>query len=343
MSDTTQGGDTTSEIPREILELAEALEALPEEYRQSVAPLLGRVIDSNRRRRRILGLVQELGQLRLDMKYLAFDLEATRRERDAFRQIGGHGLTTPLDGLRTVPARNRIKVSKPLTSQATDVIGMEQPTAENIAQRLRLLGLLDERKLREIWAALGTHEVGLDEFIQFLVGHEHLTNYQAKKLLKGDRAGYFFGNYRVLYLVGHGTFARVFRAAHRETGKIVAIKVLRSRFSENPVQASLFVREGRLGCVLRHPNIVPIYEVFSKGRSHFLVMEFVEGQNLRQFIRYRKKIEPVEAGANDDRHHRRVALRLGARHDPPRSESQQRAGFQPGAAQAGGLRPGLDR
>ena len=87
MSDTTQGGDTTSEIPREILELAEALEALPEEYRQSVAPLMGRVIDSNRRRRRILGLVQDaLGQLRLDMKYLAFDLEATRRERDAFRR-----------------------------------------------------------------------------------------------------------------------------------------------------------------------------------------------------------------------------------------------------------------
>ncbi len=87
MSDKTQGSDTTSEIPREILELAEALEALPEEYRQTVSPLLGRVIDSNLRRRRILALVQDaLGQLRLDMKYLAFDLEATRRERDEFRR-----------------------------------------------------------------------------------------------------------------------------------------------------------------------------------------------------------------------------------------------------------------
>ena len=46
-----------------------------------------RVIDSTKRRRRILNLVQEaLGQLRLDMKYLVFDLEATRRERDALRQ-----------------------------------------------------------------------------------------------------------------------------------------------------------------------------------------------------------------------------------------------------------------
>jgi hypothetical protein len=48
------------------------------------------VIDSNRRRRRILLLVQDaLSQLRLDMKYLAFDLEATRRERDDLRRQMG--------------------------------------------------------------------------------------------------------------------------------------------------------------------------------------------------------------------------------------------------------------
>jgi hypothetical protein len=45
-------------------------------------------MESTRRRRRILSLVQEaLSQLRLDMKYLVFDLEATRRERDAYRQL----------------------------------------------------------------------------------------------------------------------------------------------------------------------------------------------------------------------------------------------------------------
>jgi len=44
-------------------------------------------VESTRRRRRILNLVQEaLSQLRLDMKYLVFDLEATRRERDSLRQ-----------------------------------------------------------------------------------------------------------------------------------------------------------------------------------------------------------------------------------------------------------------
>jgi len=77
----------TEEIPREVLDLAEAVGTLPEEYRRTIEPLLGRLIDSNRRRRRILSLVQDaLSQLRLDMKYLAFDLEATRRERDEFRR-----------------------------------------------------------------------------------------------------------------------------------------------------------------------------------------------------------------------------------------------------------------
>ena len=77
----------TDDIPREVLDLADAIHALPAEHRQAIEPFLSRVIDSNRRRRRILLLVQDaLSQLRLDMKYLAFDLEATRRERDEFRR-----------------------------------------------------------------------------------------------------------------------------------------------------------------------------------------------------------------------------------------------------------------
>jgi hypothetical protein len=75
------------ELPADIVELAGALESLPWEHRQRIEPLLVRVLDSTRRRRRILGLVQDaLSQLRLDMKYLMFDLEATRRERDDLRR-----------------------------------------------------------------------------------------------------------------------------------------------------------------------------------------------------------------------------------------------------------------
>jgi predicted transcriptional regulator with HTH domain len=75
------------EVPAEVGELAAAVQSLPSEVRGAIEPLVSRVVESTRRRRRILGLVQDaLGQLRLDMKYLVFDLEATRRERDDYRR-----------------------------------------------------------------------------------------------------------------------------------------------------------------------------------------------------------------------------------------------------------------
>ena len=78
--------DTTEDLPADLVQLVETISLLPADQRRKIEPLLGRVVDSTRRRRRILTLVQDaLGQLRLDMKYLMFDLEATRRERDEYR------------------------------------------------------------------------------------------------------------------------------------------------------------------------------------------------------------------------------------------------------------------
>jgi hypothetical protein len=75
----------TEELPADLLRLAATIRALPDDCSQEVLPALDRVIESTKRRRRILTLVQDaLSQLRLDMKYLMFDLEATRRERDEY-------------------------------------------------------------------------------------------------------------------------------------------------------------------------------------------------------------------------------------------------------------------
>ena len=73
------------ELPADLLRLAAIIRDLPGEHSREVIPALERVIESTKRRRRILSLVQDaLSQLRLDMKYLMFDLEATRRERDEY-------------------------------------------------------------------------------------------------------------------------------------------------------------------------------------------------------------------------------------------------------------------
>jgi hypothetical protein len=88
MSNATRPANpSVEELPQEIVDLARALKALPIEHRKTLDPLFNQVMDCARRRRKILSLVQDaLSQLRLDMKYLLFDLEATRRERDEFRR-----------------------------------------------------------------------------------------------------------------------------------------------------------------------------------------------------------------------------------------------------------------
>jgi hypothetical protein len=88
----SQNNDAAVELPKDVSDLAGAIAALPAEHRTRLEPLISRVIDSTKRRRRILNLVQEaLSQLRLDMKYLVFDLEATRRERDQLRGTSHDG------------------------------------------------------------------------------------------------------------------------------------------------------------------------------------------------------------------------------------------------------------
>jgi serine/threonine-protein kinase len=100
---------------------------------------------------------------------------------------------------------------------------------------------------------------------------------------------------RVVLSAGAGTFARVYRSVHKTSGKIVAVKVLRKRFREDSNMTEQFLREGQIGADLRHPCIVPIYEVSPDTRTPFMVMEFVEGRNLREFTRVRKKLETLES------------------------------------------------
>lgn len=172
---------------------------------------------------------------------------------------------------------------------------MSEITAEKLGQRVVSAGLLDGRQMESVWTDLGSHEVPVEQLTSLLLRKNLCTNYQIDRLVKGDRDGYFFGAYKILYFAGSGTFARVYRAVHNTTGKVVAVKVLRNRFREDATATEAFLREGRIGSKLRHPNVVPIYDVSDDPKHPFLVMEFVEGRTLREFVKVRKKLEPAEA------------------------------------------------
>src|SRR5262249_4523048 len=124
-----------------------------------------------------------------------------------------------------------------------------------------------------------------------------MTNYQTAKVLKGDPDGFFLGGFRVLYKISSGSFGRVFRADDPRTGREVAVKVLRRRWSEDQARIDLFFREGKVGMSLKPPNIVEVLAVSQDPPSgqYYLVMEFVEGGNLREILQIRKSLSVAES------------------------------------------------
>lgn len=81
--------DNDEALSKDLIELGEMIRSIPEGTigKRNMETTLRRVEKTVRRRKKILSLVQEaLAQTRLDMKYLVFDVEATRRERDAYKQ-----------------------------------------------------------------------------------------------------------------------------------------------------------------------------------------------------------------------------------------------------------------
>jgi serine/threonine-protein kinase len=172
---------------------------------------------------------------------------------------------------------------------------MSDLTAEQFLQRAFDLDLLDERCRREVYNEMGAADVPLDDLTQFLLRRNFLTPYQIDRLLKGETGGFYYGRNKILYFVGSGTFARVYRAVNQENGNVVAIKVLRQRFSNDPDKVESFKREAEVGITLRHQNIVSVYEVGSQRGTHYIAMEFIEGPNLRDFLKVRKKLDPLQA------------------------------------------------
>jgi serine/threonine-protein kinase len=168
---------------------------------------------------------------------------------------------------------------------------MDKLTPEGFARRIVDLGLAERREVEHAFGDLGGQELTMESVITAMQRRGFVTTLQTEKILRGDRVGYFYGEYKVLYLIGAGTFARVYRASKGD--EVFAVKVLRKRFRDEPKEMEQFLREGRMGLKLRHPNIVSIFEVIPDVRNPFLVMEFVEGQTLRELVRLRGKL-PVD-------------------------------------------------
>jgi len=102
-------------------------------------------------------------------------------------------------------------------------------------------------------------------------------------------------NFRIISVIGEGGMGVVYLAEHRELPKRFAIKSLSSALSGDPRFRERFYREAQNQALLDHPNIVQVTDFFEEDNQFFLVMEYVDGQDLSKLIKTRSKLSQKEA------------------------------------------------
>jgi eukaryotic-like serine/threonine-protein kinase len=101
--------------------------------------------------------------------------------------------------------------------------------------------------------------------------------------------------YEILSLQGQGGMADVYKAKDTILNRVVAIKVLRSKLSDDPMTLVRFQREASAASRLSHPNVVDIYDVGEYEGMHYIVMEFIRGRTLKELIAQRGSLDVDEA------------------------------------------------
>lgn len=101
--------------------------------------------------------------------------------------------------------------------------------------------------------------------------------------------------YQILKKLGAGAMATVYKARQLRLDRIVAIKVLPQKFTNNPDFVERFYAEGRAAAKLNHPNIVQAFDVDRSGEFHYFIMEFVDGRTVFEDITAKGPYQEADA------------------------------------------------
>src|SRR5262245_9659143 len=101
----------------------------------------------------------------------------------------------------------------------------------------------------------------------------------------GDLTGSTLGDFQVERLLGRGGMGEVYLATQISLNRPVALKVLRPDFLSKPAYLSRFETEATAVAKLNHPSIVHVYALGCVDQIHFIAMEYVDGTNLREYLR----------------------------------------------------------
>ena len=165
-------------------------------------------------------------------------------------------------------------------------------------------GLLTQEQIEK--ARGGTWNAPDDEFLvadgptdrqlaDRLVEMGLLNEWQATQLLSG-RTKFNLGPYVMIDSLGQGGMGQVFKAQHRKTGQVAAVKVL-PRDKSTPEAVASFLREIEAIERLNHPKLVAAIDAGEDGNVHYLVTEYVPGRDLRKLVRQDGPLKMAEAAS----------------------------------------------
>lgn len=152
-------------------------------------------------------------------------------------------------------------------------------SAEQIAKSITALGILSPDDLRASGAGRAASEQDADSFVKSLVAQELLTPFQAKQFLTNRGHLLVVGDYLLLDQIGAGGMGTVYRARHRESGRLVALKLI-VVVSKTEEFIARFRREARTVAALQHPGIVRAIDWGECEGRHYFAMELIDGTDL---------------------------------------------------------------
>ena len=112
-----------------------------------------------------------------------------------------------------------------------------------------------------------------------------LTAWQIEKLLTGKYKGFFLGKFKLLGHIGSGGMSSVYLAEHTRMNDLRAIKVLPKKRVDDSSYLARFQLEAKAIASLNHDNIVRAYDIDNEGDLHYIVMEYVAGDDLQQIVK----------------------------------------------------------
>ena len=166
---------------------------------------------------------------------------------------------------------------------------MATPSVKNFLELVQRSQLVDPGQLRAtLLRCKAEHgdQLPADTVVvaDYLVQAGLLTTWHCGKLFDRKYKGFFLGKYKLLGHIGTGGMSSVYLAEHILMRRQRAIKVLpKSRIGDSSY-LERFHREAQATAALEHPNVVRAYDVDNEGDTHYLVMEYVKGQDLQNIV-----------------------------------------------------------